>query len=80
MYHNRNTKKQQGFVIKTHKGDIAACATFDYKGYEISFSSIGYDEGGCLNEICVFDKDDNVVSCNYTVQDAIFFVDALYNI
>lgn len=77
MYHNRDTKEMQGFKIQNLQGQLAACACFDYKGYEISFSSIGYDQGSCLNEIHVYDKNDNIVSRNYTVQDAIWFVDAL---
>jgi hypothetical protein len=77
MYHDRSTKEMQGFEIKDYNGNIVACACFDYKGYEISFSSIGYDNGGCLNEIVVFDRNDKQVSTHYTVQDAILFVDTL---
>lgn len=77
MYHDRNTKEMQGFEIKDFEGSISACACFDYKGYEISFSSIGYDQGSCLNEIVVFDRNNKQVSVHYTVQDAIFFVNTL---
>lgn len=77
MYHNRNTKEMQGFEIKDYRGNIVGCACFDYKGYEISFSSIGYDNGSCLNEIVVFDRNDKVVGKHYTVQDAIFYIDSL---
>lgn len=77
-YHNRNTKAMQGFEIQDHNGHVAAAASFDYKGFSIGFSSIGYDQGSCLKEICVFDKDNNVVKDCHSVEEAISHVDSLW--
>lgn len=48
------------------------CAKFMYSGYEISFSTKGYQNGSCLNEVCVFDGNSNVplLKAN-TVEEAI---------
>jgi len=53
--------KCQGFEIVDFTGNIDACAKFWFKGYEVSFSSIGYSKGSCLNEIMIYDDQDNVV-------------------
>lgn len=42
------------FEIKNLKGPVDACAAFMYKGYEISFSTIGISEGSCQHEVAVF--------------------------
>lgn len=78
-YHNRNTKEMQGFEIQDHHGHVAAAASFAYKGFNISFTSIGYDQGSCLREICVFDENDNTVKTCHSVEEAIKHVNEITN-
>lgn len=48
------------------------CAKFIYRGYEISFSTIGYQQGSCLNEVCVFEQGESKPFLKTTsVEDAI---------
>lgn len=64
--------KCQGFEVVDLSGNIDACAKFWFKGYEISCSSIGYSRGNCLNEIMIYDDQDNVVQViRGTVEEAI---------
>lgn len=78
-YHNRNTKEMQGFEIQDDNGHVAAAASFDYKGFSIGFSSIGYDQGSCLREICVFDEKDKTVKTCHSVEEAIKHVNEITN-
>lgn len=65
----------QGFKIQNFIGEIDACASFWINGVEISFSSIGYSEGSCLNEIVVFNKNEEVIKTfRGTVEDAVKWV------
>lgn len=67
--------KNQGFRIANFGGDIDAAASFWLKGVEISFSSIGYSRGSCLNEIVVFDEYGNCLkTIQGTVEDAVNWV------
>lgn len=67
--------KLQGFRIRNYSGDIDACASFWFKGVQISFTSMGYSRGSFLNEIVVFDSDDNVLNTfQGTVEDALNWV------
>lgn len=64
--------KCQGFTIRDHSGEVDACAGFWFKDYEVSFTSIGYSRGSCLNEIVIFDDQGGVVKTfTSTVEDAI---------
>jgi len=69
---------QQYTIINNNYGFEGGCAKFIYRGHEISFSTKGYQEGGCLNEVCVFQNNDSVpiVKTN-TVQEAIDSVNEL---
>lgn len=51
-----------------------SCA-FKYKGFEVSMSTVGYSDGGCLHEIAVYDKDNKLVNQLFSVEDAIKFID-----
>lgn len=65
----------QGFEIITHMGPIDACAKFWYKGIEVSFSSLGYSKGSCLNEINLYDHNDKLLhQVRGTVEDAIDWI------
>lgn len=64
--------KCQGFTIRDHSGEVDACAGFWFKGFEVSFTSIGYSRGSCLNEIVIFDDQGNVVKTfTSKVEDAV---------
>jgi hypothetical protein len=57
---------------------VDACAQFEYKGYQVSMSTIGRSKGACCTPICIF-KDNHVVQDGFsTVQEAILHVDAIY--
>ena len=67
--------KLQGFKICNFSGDVDACASFYLKGYEISFTSIGYSKGSCLNEIVIYDEYGSVVKTfTSTVEKAIMWL------
>ncbi len=81
--YKRDTWGMQGYqVLATPTGEKVAnvCAQFEYKGYQISFSTNGYDDGACLNEIIIFDKNDDVVDAAQSVQAAIQTVDFITRI
>jgi hypothetical protein len=67
--------KMQGFTIRDFSGNIDACASFRLNGVEVSFTSIGYSKGSCLNEIVVYDDMGNALKlfCT-TVEDAVKWV------
>ncbi len=67
--------KLQGFNIRNFTGDVDACASFWLNGVEISFSSIGYSKGFCLNEVVVYDEYGNALELfRTTVEDAVKWV------
>lgn len=67
--------KLQGFQIQDFTGQLDACASFRFKGVEISFTSIGYSKGSCMNEIVVYDDNGNALHLERgTVEDAINWV------
>lgn len=85
MKHNLTSRSHfQGFQIVSFAClELEACAQFMFKGYQISFSTIGYSQGGCLNEINVYGKSgdgDNfsdygdLLSQHNSVEDAILWI------
>lgn len=68
------------FDIVNFHGGIDACAQFTYKGYQISFSTIGRSQGGCPIPVCIFGGEgfkDTVKDGFTTVQEAIQYIDQI---
>ena len=76
---NLNQFAIRGFVTVDASGaQVPACAMFLYKGYQISFSTIGLDKGACQTHVCIFTGKDfqNVYKDGFdTVQNAIYYID-----
>lgn len=61
----------QGFIMKSTSGqNTNACCAFAFRGFEISISNIGLNNGACPTPIAVF-KDDEIVAEFSTVEEAI---------
>lgn len=69
-------KTYQKYTILQNRNEIDACAKFMYRGYEISFSTVGYSFGGSLNEVAVFSVEDKRVFECATVEDAICWINS----
>ena len=75
----------RNYHIVNHSGNVDACAQFIYKGYMVSFSTMGLSRGACQTEVAVFakkdadDKDYNlhVKMDLHTVEEAIEFINEL---
>jgi len=64
----------QDYTIVDRSGFVEAAGQFMYKGYKISFSTLGYKGGACPTRVAVFDKNNNYVNETHTVQDAIEYI------
>ena len=68
------------FDIVHFSGGIDACAQFTYKGYQISFSTIGRSQGACQTPVCIFagnNFQDTLKDGFTTVQEAIEYIDSI---
>jgi hypothetical protein len=63
---------QQYAIINSKYQFDEGCAKFIYRGYEVSFSTIGYEQGSCLNEVCVLEQGESKpLLKTSSVEDAI---------
>ena len=71
----------RGFVIVGQSGaQIPANAMFLYKGFQISFSTLGLDKGACQSPVCIFTGDrfiDVLKDGFFSVHDAISYIDKI---
>lgn len=79
-YHSRDTMKFQGYkIMETPTGRQLSdvCSQFEYRGFIISFSTRGYADGSCSNEVLAMRAciDDQIF---YSVEDAIVYVDGYH--
>jgi hypothetical protein len=67
--------KNRGYQILMQFGNlIDAIAQFEFRGYQISFSTVGLSEGGCPLHVVIYggDKFETVIKSDCcTVQEAI---------
>ena len=74
---NSEHYENRGFHIITNLGkQIEACAQFDYRGYKISFSTVGVLTGGCSNHVIIMHgkEEVDIKSDLTTVQEAIDYI------
>lgn len=67
----------QQYTINTMEGFAEGSASFVYRGFEISFSTMGYNGFGSLQSVLVIadeGKGDIIDDKSHTVEDAIAFV------
>jgi len=76
-------ENNQNYTIVNHSGFVEAAGQFIYKGFKISFSTMGYNGGCCSTKVAVFDNNGNDVfdkNGNFqdfdTVEDAIEFLNS----
>lgn len=73
--------KTFGYDVVTGIGGkpVDACAKFIYKGYEVSFSTVGRSEGACPQEVVVFPEGSlsmgDALGYFTRVEEAIDFID-----
>jgi hypothetical protein len=66
-------------IARGPDGAIEACAQFDYKGYEISISTMGRYSGACRTPVAVFKAGgvtrEDLIGEFHTPEDAIKWID-----
>lgn len=79
--HNRPTMKDQDYqILSCPVGHPLAdvCAQFKYRGFIISFSTNGYADYGCCNEVQYWAEHSSGVELAYSVEAAIQAIDAYH--
>lgn len=71
------SENNQEYTIVNHAGFLEGAGQFMYKGYKISFSTLGYNGGACSTRVAIFDKNHDVVHETDTVQDAILHIEQI---
>ena len=61
-------------IVDVNNQQIKAAASFNYKGYEISFSSV-MNQMARVDSVGVFNDSDNTEEYVETVEDAIEFIE-----
>lgn len=74
----RPTMDHQGYQIMScplgqRLADV--CAQFQYKGFTVSFSTSGYADGGCCNEVQYWRETSGGTNLAYSVEEAINKID-----
>lgn len=70
-------ENSQQYTINTMEGFVEGSASFVYRGFEISFSTMGYNSFGTLQSVLVIADDgkgDIINDKSHTVEEAIAFV------
>lgn len=75
--------QSRGYHIIDHKESIDAIAQFVYRGYQVSMSTVGRSQGGCMQPVKIFEQNttaeyDKLVGGDFhTVNDAIEYINAI---